>query len=85
MATMNISLPDPLRDYVDEEVSKGAFSSASEYFRQLIRDDQKRKARERLEELLLEGLESGDPIEITPEWWEEKRARLYRAQRGQPG
>lgn len=76
MATLNISLPDAMRDFVEQEVTSGHYSSASEYLRQLIREDQKRRARERLERLLLEGLESGEPVEVTPEWWERKRALL---------
>jgi len=58
MQTMNISLPDPLKDFVDHQVAEGRYSSVSEYTRALIRDDEKRQAEERLEALLLEGLES---------------------------
>lgn len=45
----------------------------SEYFRELIRLDQKRKAQERLETLLLEGLESGEATEMTAIYWEDIR------------
>ena len=58
MRTMNISLPAPLKAFVDELLAAGRHSSASEYVRELIREDEKRKAEERLEGLLLEGLES---------------------------
>lgn len=58
MQTMNISLPDPLRGFVDHQIAEGRYSSVSEYVRELIREDEKRKAQERLEALLLEGLES---------------------------
>ena len=44
----------------------------------LIREDEKRTAEEKLEALLLEGLNSGDPIEITPEYWERKRQQLIK-------
>lgn len=44
--------------------------------RELIRADQKRKLEERIDTLLLEGLESGEPIAITPEYWEEKKRKL---------
>jgi antitoxin ParD1/3/4 len=56
--TMNISLPDPLKDFVDDQIAEGRYSSVSEYIRELIRDDEKRRAEQRLEALLLEGLES---------------------------
>lgn len=58
MQTMNISLPDPLKEFVDHQIAEGRYSSVSEYIRELIRDDEKRKAEQRLEALLLEGLES---------------------------
>jgi antitoxin ParD1/3/4 len=60
MQTMNISLPDPPKDFIDHQIAEGRYSSVSEYIRELIRDDEKRKADERLEALLLEGLESGE-------------------------
>ncbi len=69
MQTMNISLPDPLKQYVDEQVSAGGYSSVSEYVRELLRIDQKRKAKENLEQTLLAALKEGEPEEITPEWW----------------
>lgn len=58
MKTMNISLPDPLKEFVDHQIADGRYSSVSEYIRELIRDDEKRKAGKRLETLLLEGLNS---------------------------
>ena len=41
-----------------------------------IRADQKRKAEERIDALLLEGLDSGQPIPVTPDYWEEKKRKL---------
>ena len=64
MQTMNISLPDPLKEFVDHQIADGRYSSVSEYIRDLIRNDEKRKAEERLEALLLEGLE-GEESELT--------------------
>ena len=58
MQTMNISLPDPLKDFVDAQISSGRYSSVSEYVRELIRQDEKCKAEARLEAMLLEGLAS---------------------------
>lgn len=66
MQTMNISLPDPLKQFVDHQVAEGRYSSVSEYIRDLIRDDEKRKATARLEALLLEGLET-EESEWTPQ------------------
>ncbi len=58
MQSMNISLPDPLKDFVDAQITSGRYSSVSEYVRELIREDEKGKAEARLEALLLEGLSS---------------------------
>jgi antitoxin ParD1/3/4 len=75
MESMNISLPEPLKEFVDEQIASGRYSSASEY----IRDDEKRKAEARLETLLLEGLGS-EEAELTRDDWtairKEARQRL---------
>ena len=76
MQTMNISLPDPMKQYVEQQVSTGGYSSASEYVRELVRADQKRRDQEQLEQLLISSLNSGDPIEITPEILGDVRRRL---------
>lgn len=81
MAALNISLPKTMRDFVENEVHRGGFSTPSEYMRALVRSEQKRKADERLEVLLLEGIQSGKPIEAGPQYWAEKRRRLM-ASRG---
>ena len=73
MESMNISLPEPLKDFVDGQIASGRYSSASEYVRELIREDEKRKAGERLEALLLEGL-SGDESKLTRNDWSDIRA-----------
>lgn len=57
MQSLNISLPEPLKQLVDQQIAKGHYSSVSEYVRELIRADEKRKAQEHLEELLLEDLQ----------------------------
>ena len=76
MATMTISLPDPLRQFVESEVVSGNYGSASELFREMVRERQKQKNQERLETLLLAGLEGGEPIEVTKEYLEKRREDL---------
>ena len=76
MASLNISLPQSLKEYVEAQVESSGYSTPSEYIRTLLRDDQKRRAEDRLEALLLEGLESGAPIPVTPEYIERKRKQL---------
>lgn len=53
MATMNISLPDPMRDYVQNRIDSGQYASVSDYVRDLIRRDQNAtvKKERRLKEL----------------------------------
>ena len=65
--TMNISLSQALKDFVHERVAEKAYSNPSDYVRALIREDQERRAEERLGRLLLDGIESGPPEEVTPE------------------
>ena len=57
MQSMNISLPEPLKECVDGQIAAGPIAVRSEYVRELIRADEKRKAEERLETLLLGGLQ----------------------------
>jgi antitoxin ParD1/3/4 len=71
--SINISLPDTMRAYIEEQVAQGGYSSVSEYFRELVRQDQKQRAKERLETMLLEGLNSGDATEMTTQDWEDIR------------
>lgn len=75
MESMNISLPDPLKQFVDAQIASGRYSSASEYMRELIRLDEKRKAQERLEGLLMEGLNS-PASEMTVKDWDQLKKRI---------
>lgn len=76
MITVNISVPDSMKTFIDEQVAKGGYSTTSEYIRQLLRQEAERIAQVRLETLLLEGLDSGEPIEINDDWWQQKRIQL---------
>jgi antitoxin ParD1/3/4 len=78
--TMNVALPENLKQYVLRQVADGGYTSASEYVRELIRLDQKRKAQEKLESLLLEGLQSGEAREFTAEDWAELKRRVWQRQ-----
>lgn len=74
--TMNISLPDAMKAFVEEQVQSGGFGTVSEYVRDLVRRDQKERAQDRLEALLLEGLESGPGEPVTPEFWNNLRREV---------
>jgi len=76
MTSMNISLPQELKKYIAQR-TKAGYSTPSEYVRELVRLDQKRHAQERLDALLLEGLNSGKPLPASPAFWNElKREAL---------
>jgi len=72
MTSMNVSLPEELKRYVEAQTA-GGYSTPSEYVRELIRGDQKRRAAEKLESLLLEGVNSGDSIPVDAAFWSELR------------
>ncbi len=55
MTTMNISLPEALKSFVDAQVSEGDYTSSSEYVREILRKEQDRV---KLRRLLLDGMES---------------------------
>ncbi|MEO1564464.1 MAG: type II toxin-antitoxin system ParD family antitoxin [Pseudomonadota bacterium] len=60
MATMNVSLPDPMKDWVEGQTKSGRYSNASDYVRDLIRRDQDRQtAVSELQKLVDQGLASG--------------------------
>jgi antitoxin ParD1/3/4 len=80
MESMNISLPEPLKQFVDEQISTGRYSSASEYVRELIRADEKRKAEEELEAKLLEGLNSPGSELTKADWKAIRNEALARLQ-----
>ena len=73
MQGMNISIPNPLKKFVAQQISSGRYSSVSEYMRELIRQDEKHKAQEKLEALLLEGVRSGAATPMTKDDWKEIR------------
>ena len=73
MTTMNISLPDTLKAFIDEQVQGGGYSTSSEYVRDLLR---KERAREELRRLLLEGAASPVEGEFDKEYFDGLRNRI---------
>jgi antitoxin ParD1/3/4 len=69
MTTMNISLPDEMKAFVEAQMATEGYASASEYLRALIREAQKRQAKRELEAKLLEGLQ-GPAAPMTREDWD---------------
>ena len=76
MATMNVSLPDPMREWVEEQVKAGEYANASDYIRDLIRHDRERHTM--LDAAIREGLESGRSPRKAKEVMAAAKARLGR-------
>lgn len=81
LTSMNISIPSALRERLEAKLTRQAYGSASEYVRQLIRQDLQRDAREKVEAMLLEGVHSKKRIKVTPKFWEDKEAMVGSASR----
>lgn len=73
MSTMNISLPETLKTFVDEQVSQRGYGTSSEYVRELIRKDQDRL---HLRNLLLEGASSAPTAPADSAYFNALRERV---------
>lgn len=62
--TMNVSLPDTMKSFVEERLANDGYGTISEYIRELIRADQKRREEEKLETLLLQRLQGDTEFEF---------------------
>ena len=78
MSTMNISLPEALKSFVDDQVLARGYSTSSEYVRELIRKDQDRQ---RLRDLLLEGASSPHAVTADADYFDRLRHRVREAGR----
>ncbi len=76
MSTMNISLPDTLKSFVDEQVNERGYGTSSEYVRELIRKDQDRL---QLRGLLLAGAASNPTAPVDANYFESLRNRVRKA------
>lgn len=76
MATMNISLPDPMKTWVEDQISTGHYSNASDYMRDLIRRDQTmQRDREALIQALIAGENSGISERTVDGVWQAAKSR----------
>jgi antitoxin ParD1/3/4 len=77
--TVNISMPKPMGRWVKTRISHGGYGNASEYFRDLVRKDQKLLTQGEIESQLLTALREGEETPLTSEDWAQTR-RLVRQQ-----
>ncbi|MFS0853939.1 type II toxin-antitoxin system ParD family antitoxin [Microbacterium sp. 179-I 3D4 NHS] len=73
MSTMNISLPESMKDFVEEQVEARGFGTSSEFVRDLIRTEQDRTA---LRALVVDGMRSGPGSELDDDYFERLRQRV---------
>lgn len=74
MADVNLNLPDELQQFVDGQVEAGQFEGASEYIEALI--SRAKEGKDKLESLLIEGLDSGEPIPLDADEWSRIRGEV---------
>ena len=74
MATMNVSLPDPLKAFVEAQVSEGGYGTSSEFVRELIRREQSRL---QLRGLVVDGMASGPGSDVDEAYFERLRERIH--------
>lgn len=79
MASMNVSVPDPMRDRVQQRIDKGQYASVSDYVRDLIRRDQAQADdRRAIVDALIEGEKSGHSKRRIPEILAAVKAEMAR-------
>lgn len=81
MSTMNISLPETLKTFVDDQVSQRGYGTSSEYVRELIRKDQDRL---QLRGLLLAGASSAPVAPAAASYFEGLRSRMRQSAKSSP-
>ncbi len=76
MTQLKVSLPEPLGEFVAEQAAKSGKQTAEAYVTSLVREARRREVLKEVEAKLIEGLESGEPIPVTEEYWEEIRNKV---------
>ena len=66
---LHVNLPASAQEFAHEQAAAAGFANVSDYVASLIQGEQRRKAEAELEALLLEGLNSEEWVEATPEYW----------------
>jgi antitoxin ParD1/3/4 len=80
MKSLNVSMPEAMRRFIESQVGdRTSYSTPSEYIRDLIRQDQRRKS---IDQLLVEGLESGEPVRVGRQWKQAVRREASKRRTG---
>ncbi len=76
LSNWRVSVPQPIKAFIDAEVAAGHYRDPGGFICALVREAKKKKARERIELLLQEAIDSGEPIEATPAFWKKLQNSL---------
>jgi antitoxin ParD1/3/4 len=75
MVEITLSIPEDLLAFLKRQTIKNGFRSTDDYLCNLLKGE---REREGLENMLVEGVESGKPIEVNDDWWKQKRDTLIK-------
>ena len=73
--SINISLPAPMKKWVEEQAVKKGYGTTDAFFLEMLRREKELEARERVDDLLTEALSNGKPTPLTREDWEDIRKK----------
>ena len=76
MIELKVTLPDWAGEYIQEQVAAGRYASADDMLAELIDNARVVVADDRMAKLIREGMESGDGVEVTDEWWQALSAKV---------
>jgi antitoxin ParD1/3/4 len=85
MQNITIALSEPLKTFVDTQAAQRGFSTASAFIEELVKEAQERESFQRVETLLQEGIDSGEPMPVTDADWQEIRDRVRQYHREHTG
>jgi antitoxin ParD1/3/4 len=72
MTSIQISLPESASRFLEEQVASGKYGSASDVVMDLVEKARVQAAQAKLTELIREGMDSGEGVEYTDEWWQKR-------------
>jgi antitoxin ParD1/3/4 len=76
MTRIQVTLPDSASEFIQDQILSGQFATPSEYLGFLVEQARAIAAKQKLDNLLEEGLHSGAPIQFSPEWWQRRKAEM---------
>jgi antitoxin ParD1/3/4 len=76
--TISLAISETIVEYIDSRVATGGYGNRSEYIRDLVRSDQREQSKQRLRQLIAEGLDSGEATPMTSADWADLDAVVRR-------